>query len=73
MREKPEAAGKRWVTKEQKKCILQRTPSGSGEVAGQTGQGGGGSQREVIRPLGKRRDICHASRQGAEQAVCHVE
>lgn len=33
MREKPAATGKRWVTREQKRCIQQRTTSRGGEAA----------------------------------------
>lgn len=72
---KPAAAGKGRVTKEQKRCISQRTTSGRGEVAPQTEDTGGEEgQRAAIRQLaGERCDIWRASRQGAEQAGCHVE
>lgn len=45
MRAKPTAAGKGRVTKEQKRCISQRTTSGRGEVAPQTEDTGGGGPK----------------------------
>lgn len=59
--------------KAQERCIPQRTTSGRGEVAPRTG-GTGEGQREATGQLaGRRCDIWRASRQGAEQAGCHVE